>query len=476
MSQSQDPFRGPFSRRAFLQRSAAAAALASPLAALIGACGPTSGSPAPTHGATSAKNPFGVDESAPLNAVIFKGGFGDDYAKFDLDLYKKKFPKATTTETAIQQISQTLQPQFVAGTPPDVIDDSGAYNIALGSLVSQNQVADLSDVYNAPTIDDANVKVKDTIIAGTQDPGLFNGKQYGMVYALSLYSIWYSKSLFDKKGWQFPKTWDDMLKLCAQIQKAGEMSPWTYQGKYPQYMTFLLQSMIQKLGGTDVVKKIDNLESGAWLQPEVKEAATMLYQLADKGYIMPGSAGLTHTQSQAAWAGGKAAFIPCGSWLPNELGDITPKGFDMVIAAVPNLTAKDKLPAFSINASGTETFIVPAQAKNSAGGKEFLRIMLSKEASRKFTELTQTLTVVKDAAKGMNFGTAVQSSEDLLAKGAPHIPTALFSTWYQQLFDEDKNAMGDLLTKGSTPQQYVDRMQKKADEVAKDPNIKKFHR
>ena len=46
---------------------------------------------------------------------------------------------------------------------------------------------------------------------------------------------------------------------------------------------------------------------------------------------MQGTEGLTHTEAQAEWLQGNALFIPSGSWLENEMRELTPEGFDMVV-------------------------------------------------------------------------------------------------------------------------------------------------
>ena len=166
-----------------------------------------------------------------------------------------------------------------------------------------------------------------------------------------MYGIWYSDALFKQKGWQYPTTWDQMITLCTQIKASG-MAPWTYQGKYPYYMTFVLNQMAYKTGGIDVIKNIDNLVPGAWMAPEVKAAANALYQLAQMDFIMPGTEGLTHTESQTAWLQGKAAFIPCGNWLENEMKGLIPDTFNMVIKATPSVTSGDKVPQTGIQAAG----------------------------------------------------------------------------------------------------------------------------
>jgi N-acetylglucosamine transport system substrate-binding protein len=72
-----------------------------------------------------AENPLEVEPAAPLDVVIFKGGFGDDYAIYvNENMYKKLYPDAQITYAGIQRLGEHLPPRFVAGNPPDVIDNS----------------------------------------------------------------------------------------------------------------------------------------------------------------------------------------------------------------------------------------------------------------------------------------------------------------------------------------------------------------
>src|SRR5205814_5661003 len=82
-------------RRTLLRNAAAVGLVALPGAALLDACatGGSSGSSSNTGGgAKSADNPLGVDTKAPLEVVIFAGGYSDEYAKHvHVPLYKKAF-------------------------------------------------------------------------------------------------------------------------------------------------------------------------------------------------------------------------------------------------------------------------------------------------------------------------------------------------------------------------------------------------
>ncbi|MFZ0215365.1 MAG: N-acetylglucosamine/diacetylchitobiose ABC transporter substrate-binding protein [Candidatus Dormiibacterota bacterium] len=463
-------------RRQFIQRAGAAGALLTPTAALLAACGATGSS---GSGQKSSTNPFGVDPTAPLDLVIFKGGYGDQYARDAAKAYGQKYPKAQVSVADVtQQLSQEYQPKFVAGDPPDFMDDSGAGDIAPGTLVSQNQLTDLGTFWNAPSIDDPSKKLKDTVLFETQSDALFNGKYYVNLYALSVYSVWYSSTLFKNKGWPYPTTWDDMLKLCAEIKQAG-MAPWTYQGVYPAYVQQLWVPMVTQLAGPDVIKSIDNLQPNAWKNDAVMESLNALYKLATSGYIMPGSSGLTHIESQKAWLQNQAAFIPDGSWVENEMMGFVPSDYNMVVAPTPSISSSDKLPFGSTNYYAGENFIVPAKAKNHAGGLEYMRILLSKKSAQDFTNLTKTLTIVKGAADNLPIAktdSSLKSQLALINNGKPRIPSALYGGWYAQMNDTINQAFGALMTQRTTPKELVATAQAAADATKSNPNIIKYHR
>src|SRR5690349_13384939 len=127
-------------------------------------------------GQQSAQNPLGVKEDAPLEVVIFNGGFGEDYAKAHEAMYKERYPKAEIKHSATQEISKTLQPRFVDGSPPDMVNNSGSAQIDFNGLVSQNALTDLAPLLDAPSLDVAGKTVRETLLPGALLPGTYNGK------------------------------------------------------------------------------------------------------------------------------------------------------------------------------------------------------------------------------------------------------------------------------------------------------------
>jgi N-acetylglucosamine transport system substrate-binding protein len=424
-------------------------------------------------GTASNENPLGVASDAPLEVVIFKGGYGDQYAQQARDGYQRLHPKSTIDYKAIQRVGEVLQPRFIADNPPDVVDNTGAGRLDLATLVTSNKLRDLSELLDAPSLDDPAVKVRDTLLPGVIDEGTYDGKPLVLNYASVLWGIWYSKSLFAQKGWTYPKTWADMLTLCGEIKKAG-VAPWTWQGKYPEYMNDPLISLAAKAGGQDLVTSIDHLEPNAWKSPAMTAAVTAIHELVARGYVMAGSEGLSHTEAQNAWSKGQAAFIPCGSWLESEQEPVTTPGFDMVMATVPSLAGDDKLPAGAVMSASSESFLVPAKAKNAQGGLDYLRIMLSRDIAKGFAQNSKALPVVKGATDGLTLSSGL-SSVARAAKSSDLFGYR-FRTWYPPLAKGLDDATGELMTGRVTPAQWADRVQKAADEVARDSAVTKRKR
>ncbi|MGK5681426.1 N-acetylglucosamine/diacetylchitobiose ABC transporter substrate-binding protein [Actinoplanes sp. URMC 104] len=423
----------------------------------------------------TAENPLGVKADAPLEVVVFKGGYGDDYATRAEAGYKQRYPQAAIDHKGLQKVGEAMQPRFVAGNPPDVVDNTGAGRLDIATLVGASQVTDLADLLDAPSLDQPGKKVRDTLLPGVVDDGTFAGKTVALNFTYTVWGLWYSKSLFAERGWQYPKTWDEMVTLAGEIKKSG-VAPWTYQGKYPEYINDPLLSMAAKTGGPDLVKAVDNLEPGAWKQEGLVQAATAFAELAGKGYLMSGSEALSHTEAQAAWCRRKAAFIPCGSWLESEQKGVAPAGFDMVMGTVPALSGADKLPVTAVQAASSESFLVPAKAKNPAGGKEYLRILFSKQSATAFAQANSTLPAVAGATDGLTLTSGLGSVRDAVTAAGADTFTYRFRTWYAPLAKAVDDATGELVNKRISPADWSARIQKAADALAKDSTVAKYTR
>ena len=193
--------------------------------------------------------------------------------------------------------------------------------------------------------------------------------------------------------------------------------------------------------------------------------------LAENGYIMEGTEGLNHTESQAEWLKGNAAFIPCGIWLENEMKDMIPDGFDMVIDQAPG--DKD-----ACRAEGGEPFVVPSKAKNTVAGMEYLRCIISKESSKWFAVNVSAMMPVIGGTEGVTVSTGMQSAVAMVEKPAattssPACATAAgTATWARKRTPR----WAICSPSASRRMQFVEAVQAMADKVKADPEVTKFTR
>jgi len=462
----------PLGRRDFLRGSLAAAALAatgSSLAACATSGTGTGAQSSAPAGQVSDTNPFGVQSGSTVDAVIFKGGYGIDYAEFAGKQVEAKQSGVTVKVTPTTKVAQTLQPRFVAGNPPDVIDNSGAGLIGINTI--RDQLAELNDVIEAKNYE--GTVIKDTLYPGVTEPGTFDGKFIVLNYALTVYALWYSASLFEQNGWNVPKTYDEMLALGKEAKGKGKYLLGWGKEAATYYQTMAIGSAIKE-GGDEVRLALENLKPGCWSLPPVQDVFNGLKKIIDAGYMKPGGSGTVFTAAQAQWSDAEDFILyPSGGWIENEMKDQTKSGFKMTGAPEPTVSSNSKLPWEALHSTAGEGYIDPSQGKNVGGGKEFLRAMLSKDAAVNFAKTKLSSTIVKGTVPADGFGsTALQSQIKMLEAAGSNIFSWQFVDLYgmntDQLVVWNSFLSGDAdvakLTKG---------LQDITDKVAKDDSIKK---
>lgn len=462
----------PLQRRGFL-RGALATAVLLPLGGALASCAGGSGtetSKAPGGDVDPTKNPFGVAATGKLDAVIFKGGYGIDYVEFAGAIVKKNFPELEVAINPSTDIAQELQPRFVGGNPPDLIDNSGAKSIGFSTIL--DQLEDLQSVIDANNLE--GTKIGDTLFAGVLAPGTFDGKLAAINYVLTVYAMWHSASLFKENNWTVPTTWDEAYDLGVKAKEKGKfLFVWGKEAA-TYYLTMAIESAIKE-GGDEIRLSLENLKPDCWSAPAMQSVLAAMEKIVKAGMFKPGGSGTVFTAAQAAWSNGQEALLyPSGSWIENEMKDQTKAGFEMTGTPVPVVSASPKIAQTGVRSAGGEPFIVPSKGANVAAGKELLRTMLSKEAATNFAKEKLAPTVVKGTVPADGFGsTALVSQTAMLDKAGKDIFTWNFIDTYGMngdlLVPWNSFLDGKLDTAGLTKA-----MQEITDKVANDSSVKKI--
>ncbi len=459
-------------RRSFMKGALAAAAVM-PFSSVLAACaggGSDSANNNKGGGKVSASNPFGMTDKSSVDAVIFDGGYGTDYVTFAASLMQKNHAGSTVKVSPSTKIAQELQPRFVGGNPPDLIDNSGENAIGFSTIL--DQIEDLKDVLDAPNLE--GTKISDTLFGGVEEPGTYNGKLAALNYVLTVYAVWYSKSLFDENGWTPPKTWDEAMALGAKAKaKDKYLFVWGKEAA-TYYQTLAIGSAI-KQGGDEVRLALENLEANGWSHPDMQSVLKGLGEIVKAGYLKPGGAGTQFTAAQAQWSNNQDALLyPSGSWIENEMKDQTKTDFKMTGFPEMTVTGDSSMPYEALHSASGEPFVIPSKGKNVAGGKELLRTMLSKEAATNFAKTKLAPTIVKGTVPADGFGsTALVSQNDLLSAAGSDVFTWKFVDLYGMNVDQ-LVVWNSFLAGKSDVAELTKGLQQITDKVREDDSVKKI--
>ncbi|WP_298868241.1 N-acetylglucosamine/diacetylchitobiose ABC transporter substrate-binding protein [uncultured Microbacterium sp.] len=462
------------SRRNLL-RGAATAALLIPFGATLASCaapgGGSTGGGAPA-GKVTADNPFGVAANSKVDAVIFDGGYGIDYVENSAKIMEanKKLGGVSVKVSSSTKIAQELQPRFVGGNPPDLIDNSGANSIGWNTILDQLETLD--DVLDSNNLE--GTKISDTLFAGVKDPGTFDGNFVALNYVMTVYGIWYSSSLFEANGWTVPTSWQDLKALGAAAKAKGKYLFLWGKEAATYYNTMVVDSAVIQ-AGDDFRIPFENLDPKAWSHPAIQSILEILYEIIQAGYIKPGGAGTQFTQAQAQWSLDEAALLyPSGSWIENEMKKTTKDGFTMKGFAELPLDGNQTTPKGTMRAEAGEPFIVPKKAKNPAGGKELLRTMLSKESATAFAKNKLAPTIVKDTVPADGFGSTALVSQSEMLKAAGDNVFTIKSTNLYGMNSDQLPIWNSFLDGKMTVADLTKQLQGIVDKIREDSSVKKI--
>ncbi|WP_193598576.1 N-acetylglucosamine/diacetylchitobiose ABC transporter substrate-binding protein [Microbacterium sp. YJN-G] len=461
------------SRRNLL-RGAATAALLLPFGMSLASCaapGGGGGNDTPA-GEVTADNPFGVAANSKVDAVIFDGGYGIDYVENSAKIMEgnDKLGGVSVKVSSSTKIAQELQPRFVGGNPPDLIDNSGANSIGWSTILEQ--LEELDDVLDSDNLE--GEKIRDTLFGGVEAPGTFDGRFVALNYVMTVYGIWYSSSLFEANGWEVPTSWQDLKTLGAAAKEQGKYLFLWGKEAATYYQTMVVDSAVIQ-AGDDVRIPLENLEEGCWSHPALQGILTVLHELIQSGYVKPGGAGTQFTQAQAQWSLDQEALLyPSGSWIENEMKKTTAENFKMKGIAELPLDGNQSTPAGTMRAEAGEPFIVPSKAKNVAGGKELLRTMLSKESATAFAKSKLAPTIVKGTVPADGFGsTALVSQSEMLAAAGENVFTIKSFNLYGMNSDQ-LPIWNSFLDGKMTVAEITKQLQDLTDKIRNDSSIEKI--
>ncbi|GAB2973535.1 extracellular solute-binding protein [Streptomyces pseudoechinosporeus] len=250
--------------------------------------------------------------------------YGDDAVKVQVASVDR-FNKSAAAKSAKGKVKLEKVPgsdyspklRTAMGSPsaPDVFFNWGGGSIK--AYQEADQLVDLTDIIEGDPV------LKSGFLPSVLAAGDLDGRHYGIpMRGMQPVILFYNKSLFAEHKLQPPKTWDQLLDNNAKL-KAAKITPFALGGldMWPELMW--LEYLLDRIGGPEVFKRIQNGDSEGWGDPAMLKAAEMVKELVDDGAFGDkfGSVSYVNGNAPAVFARGKAAMHLMGSWeYPTQLG------------------------------------------------------------------------------------------------------------------------------------------------------------
>ncbi|MFE5093194.1 extracellular solute-binding protein [Streptomyces sp. NPDC056638] len=381
--------------------------------------------------------------------------YGDDAVKVQ-QAAVNDFNKTSEVKVKLVSVPGTdyvnkLRSSMGSPSAPDVFFNWGGGSIK--PYVDAKQLVDLTSTV------DSTPELKDGFLPSIMAAGGLDGKIYGVpMRGMQPVMLFYNKTLFAENKVAAPKTWEDLQNAITTFKAKG-ITPFALGGsdKWPELMW--MEYLLDRIGGPEVFKKIQNGDGSAWGDPAVLKAARTVKQLVDQGAFGKNFNSVDYGNGGAPTLlnKGKAAMHLMGSWeYSTQLGkapEFAKK--DLGWTAFPTVTGGVG-DAADVVGNPTNYWSVNARTKHKDAAIAFLKAMASEKYAKALVDNGEIPTT-SNAASMFSTSPNPQFANDQysLVQKAPSFTLswdqALESRYATPLLTE----ISKLFAGKSTPEQFV---------------------
>ncbi|MGN6599096.1 MAG: ABC transporter substrate-binding protein, partial [Actinomycetes bacterium] len=335
------------------------------LPGLLAACSSDSSSQTGSPGSAPAGGGASSGGGGKVSGTVTVGSNGSDptpkkVLAAEADAFSTKSGATMKINTVDHNTFQENINNYLQGQPDDVFTWFAGYRMRF--FASKGLAGDISDVWkNLSGFSDAFKK------ASTGD----DGKQYLVPSDYYPWAVFYRKSLWQEKGYEVPKTLDDLVTLSKKMQGDG-LVPIAFGDKdgWPARGTFDMLNM--RVNGYDFhISLMAGQE--AWDSDKVKKVFDTWKGLLP--YHQPDALGRTWQEAAQSLQQKKSGMYVLGLFVAQQFGADEQDDIDFfTFPEVDSTIGSDALDA------PIDGFMMAKKPKNEDGAKAFLTFLGSPEA------------------------------------------------------------------------------------------------
>ncbi|HHV65548.1 MAG TPA: extracellular solute-binding protein [Peptococcaceae bacterium] len=406
------------------------------------------------------KSSTGGGKSFEYTAMWSEGEPHSEWLKGVISQYEKQTGGKVKVTFVGRDVLTKIRTRILSNDPPDLVDQDGSE--ISGALLKGGEILaePMDDFLNGPG-PDGKATFKE--IYNTEILNLYqlDNKVYFVPYVFITSGFYYDKTLFEKVGVEPPETWEEFVACHEAFEKYGV--PFLGADNIGLYNAYYYYWAVQRVMGSGKFYEAASDKTGQkWTEPGYLEAAKYVSEMSARGKHMfqDGYEGAVWPAAQNDFAMGKMGALLCGTWIPNEVKNMTSPDFKWGFFPFPTVpNGKGQITDMEAYLIG---WAVPKGAKNADGAKEFMKIACTLENANAMVKNTINMSPIS----GTEF-------PDLLTDVKPYLDNAKsfhksydgvqsdFPEWWSNVFYpiNDELFLGKI-----SPEEFIEKLKTKTAE------------
>ena len=151
--------------------------------------------------------------------------------------------------------------------------------------------------------------------AGALDLCTLDGKLSGYPTSISMLTIYYKKSVFERCGIEVPTTFEELEAACDKLKENGVV-PFATAGLYGWHLMRIVEQLVEYYAGPELHNQLQEMTT-SWDCEAVTKAFAKYQEWCQKGYFPEGFISNNPDDTLMLLATEQAAMDPEGQWFDN---------------------------------------------------------------------------------------------------------------------------------------------------------------
>ena len=352
--------------------------------------------------------------------------------------------------TAHEEFKKSVRIWLASDMPPDVITWF-AGNRAM-FFIDKGLILDITDVWQEAGLFEKFPKAFQSI-------SMRDEKAYFLPDSYYWWAIYYRKSIFEQHNITPPKTWEELLKVCATLKEKG-ITPFTIGTKFPWTAAAWFDYLDMRVNGPQFHMDL-MFGKAPYTDERVLKVFSVWRELIDKGYFLENAASYAWQEALPFMVQGKAAMYLMGQFILDSVPDDVEADMDFFQFPIidPAVPVGEDAP--------TDGYMIPAKAANPEAAKKFLKFLSSKEAQEIQVAKTGRVVTNKDIPLDL-YPPATQKGIQMM-QGVDALAQFYDRDTLPEMADKGMDGFMEFWYKPDNIQQILDRLEKERDRIFKLP-------